>query len=192
MPPHPDKMDPFYDWFDHGAERALAITLPVLLEELLEQILRLSFRPDKQITAEFFRPTGPLGNFGAKTRMAYMMNLMDENTYRDLLIISKIRNRFAHHIELKSFDDPTVREWIRPMDCYKQLRLIALTEVPEDNPDYRIKFSLKFIMTQNTTETIYAFRECIRFLAMLMQAYIDSKIAAISEKKNQNAPESSP
>lgn len=163
-----DPLAPFYDWFDHGRDRAIAITLPVLLEELLERFLRLRMRPDKAIAAEFFRPTGPLGNYGAKVRMSHMLGIVDENVFRDLNIIGKIRNRFAHDIDVKRFDDPVVTQWVNSLSAYKTLKSIAERELTGSEPDYRFLFAMKFTMSQNTMDTRHSFRECCRFYAMVM------------------------
>ena len=164
-----DPFIPYYDWFDHGADRAFAITLPVLIEELLERLLRLRMRADKAIAAEFFRPTGALGNYGAKVRMAYMLGTIEESVFKDLNVIGKIRNRFAHDIEMKTFDDPVVAEWVRSMSACKIIRSIAEEELTGDEPDYAFRCAMKFTMAQNTMNTLDTFREVCRLYAMVMR-----------------------
>lgn len=163
-----DPFVPFYDWFNHGSDRPLAITLPALLEELLQELLRQKMRPDKEIAAEFFRPSGPLGNYGAKVRMAYMLGIIDTNVYKDLVTIGKIRNRFAHQIDVPKFKDPTIKKWIESMYAYKTLREIADQELTGDEPDYDFLHAMKFTIGNNLSEPNYSFRECVRFYARAM------------------------
>lgn len=166
-------MEPFYDWFDHGADRAIAITLPVLLETLLEEALRINLRPDKGIAAEFFRPSGPLGNFGAKARMAYMMDIIKPELYKDLLIITKIRNEFAHKLEIKTFDDPVIRQWVKSLSAYKMLNDFANSPIRDDEPDYTFSVALKNSLIITLSTELGIFRECVRMYVNHIRTTMD-------------------
>jgi DNA-binding MltR family transcriptional regulator len=105
----------FYDRHPH---RTMAIALPVIIENHLTAILRKIMRPDTAVANELFQPSGPLGNFGAKIRLGYMLGLLAPATYKDLLTINKIRNEFAHRLTVKTFDDPPILGWIKGMHIY--------------------------------------------------------------------------
>jgi hypothetical protein len=51
-----------------------------------------------------FQSSGPFGAFSSKIRTAYMMGLISEEFFQNLEIMREIRNRFAHHTEIGSFD----------------------------------------------------------------------------------------
>jgi hypothetical protein len=51
-----------------------------------------------------FQSSGPFGAFTSKIRMAYLMGLISEEFFQNLEIMREIRNRFAHHTEVGSFD----------------------------------------------------------------------------------------
>jgi hypothetical protein len=53
---------------------------------------------------------GALGAFGVKIDFAYMMNLVTRAAYDDLLILKKIRNDFAHKLEIKDFNSDGIRD----------------------------------------------------------------------------------
>ena len=54
-------------------------------------------RREKKLADELFSPNGPLGSFGTKIilALAYMLRTIDEALYRDLITVSRIRNKFA-------------------------------------------------------------------------------------------------
>jgi hypothetical protein len=68
-----------------------------------------------------FQPSGPLGNYAVKVRLAYMLGWFDRDFYDDLLAVAKIRNRFAHEIEAKDFSDQRIDAWLKGMKVYKFL-----------------------------------------------------------------------
>ena len=46
--------------------------------------------------ADLFGPMAPLGSFASKIRMAYALNVITRDVYRDLEKLRKLRNAFAH------------------------------------------------------------------------------------------------
>jgi DNA-binding MltR family transcriptional regulator len=91
-------------FFEHNPERGVAIALPAIIENHLTAILKVAMRPDGRIWNDLFSSHGPLGNFGIKIRLAYMLGLIESTRLKDLTIITKIRNEFAHKISIKTFD----------------------------------------------------------------------------------------
>lgn len=146
--------------FDHGNERAEAITLPVLLENTLEALLRLSLRSDATIANEMFRPSGPLGNFGTKVRMAYMIGILAREPMEDFFAISKIRNRFAHDPDVKDFEHADIIEIVARMHITKTLKEMIATE-PDESADAFAQ-SLYFVLSNQLDTNKGFFREGIR------------------------------
>lgn len=58
---------------------------------------------------ELFSPHGPFGTFFGKINTAYCAGWLDEDVYYDLKIIQKLRNKFAHDIEVNSLEDDDMR-----------------------------------------------------------------------------------
>ena len=56
-----------------------------------------------QHAGKIFDGLGPLSRFSAKIEVAYIFRLLDEATYKDLLAIKDIRNRFAHTSRFVNF-----------------------------------------------------------------------------------------
>jgi DNA-binding MltR family transcriptional regulator len=102
------------------SERGMALAGAAFLDEALDGLLKAYFQfsvgytgfPDggrhQTILKEFAGPSGPLGTFANRAKMAYMLNLIKSDTLKDLLTIGKIRNKFAHILRISSFGDTEV------------------------------------------------------------------------------------
>jgi hypothetical protein len=53
---------------------------------------------------------GPIGSFGAQVNVGFAMGLFNEDTFRDLHIIRRIRNKFAHKLATRDFDTIGIRD----------------------------------------------------------------------------------
>jgi DNA-binding MltR family transcriptional regulator len=95
-------------FYDQSSERSMAIVLSSIVENRLTELLQLLMRRDKSLDNEMFNPTGPLGPFGTKIRLAYMLRIASPETYKDLVIINKIRNKFAHDLSVTTFENQQI------------------------------------------------------------------------------------
>lgn len=101
--------------------RAAGVMWPALVERRIDQLFEIGFRPDKKVHNELFQPSGALANYAVKVRLAYMLGWFHKDFYEDLLLISKIRNLFAHKIEVKDFSDQRILTWLKRMKVYQLL-----------------------------------------------------------------------
>jgi DNA-binding MltR family transcriptional regulator len=99
-------------------DRTAAITAGSILERRLEKSLKLHLYDDEEITRDMFRESGPLGPFGTKIKLGFMIGLYSLDAQKDLKRISKIRNTFAHELWAKSFSINEIKN-----DC-GQLKLV--------------------------------------------------------------------
>jgi DNA-binding MltR family transcriptional regulator len=106
---------------DRTQPRAAGVMWAALIERRLDRLFETALRPDKKVYNELFLPRGPLGNYAVKARLAYMLGWIGEDVYADIITISRIRNRFAHDIEAKDFDDAQIAGWLKKMIGYKFL-----------------------------------------------------------------------
>lgn len=107
------------------SDRGCVLVAATAIEEALENRLRAFFKGtgDRQDPREidsliaFFLdrdPLPPLGNFGVKIRLCYLLGLIDDAQYTQLKAMVKLRNLFAHFAEpveitaddIESFTDP--------------------------------------------------------------------------------------
>jgi DNA-binding MltR family transcriptional regulator len=97
-----------------ASDRALGIIAASLVEIHLTKLIKQSFIPEvktgsqETVQERMFQSSGPLGAFSTKIRLAYLMCLISEEFVKNLEIMREIRNRFAHHTEIGSFDLPEI------------------------------------------------------------------------------------
>lgn len=95
-------------------DRVVAIIFGVVIETRLSDSIKVTLREDKKLFDKLFGQNGSISAPGVKLQLAYMLGIIDETARRDLEQIIKIRNQFAHVIDVQSFDDPPVCDHI---DC---------------------------------------------------------------------------
>jgi hypothetical protein len=94
-----------------GSDRSVAIVGGTLVETNLRHALTCFMHKNKKITDETFRSTGAFGAFETKIRLGRLIGLYGENAHNDLMVIKKIRNKFAHSIEVKDFESKQISDW---------------------------------------------------------------------------------
>lgn len=83
--------------FLRESDRAAAIVAGAMLDEALLAVLRARLvKPISKGKSLVDGPNGPLGTFSARIDAAHQFGLISKHLARDLHIIRKIRNEFAH------------------------------------------------------------------------------------------------
>lgn len=100
--------------------RVRVIGFASAFDTLLQAFLEMAFpQRDKEVEKLFdFDNNGPLVNLPNKARLAYALGLIDKTMLRDLKLISSIRNRFAHNLDI-GFADPDVQTKCRKLSTFK-------------------------------------------------------------------------
>jgi DNA-binding MltR family transcriptional regulator len=103
------------DELQNGADRAVGIVAGAIIDSALTDILRSKHRPDtskytKEIQDKVFEPNGPLGNFGAKIWVAYLLGYLTQEACEDLRNFAFVRNRFAHYSMHNSFETQAIKD----------------------------------------------------------------------------------
>lgn len=94
------------------SDRACAVLGAAHLDYLLAKAI-LKRMPQGEELAErlFHEPNAPLGTFSSRTDLAFAMGLIDSDTRSDLVTVRKIRNGFAHDLQIHSFhENDSVRD----------------------------------------------------------------------------------
>jgi DNA-binding MltR family transcriptional regulator len=166
MPPITEKneLDAYY-LSDPTDARAAGVMWPAIVERRIDRLFETALRPEMEIRRELFRPSGALGNYAVKVRLAYLLGWVGKDVYHDLILISKIRNRFAHSIEAKDFTDQKIESWLKDMNGYRvtismaeQARKRATSDPSRNNQ------TLSYIATNIAAEQIRTFRFCMDLL----------------------------
>jgi DNA-binding MltR family transcriptional regulator len=104
-----DIWDEFHTQFEKESDRACVIIAATVLEQLLRDLLVAHLLPvTSSDDALFDIPNAPLATFSSRITVAHRLGLISTRFARDLHLVRKIRNDFAHSIQGCSFDDSRV------------------------------------------------------------------------------------
>ncbi|MBY5366653.1 hypothetical protein HFO91_01560 [Rhizobium leguminosarum] len=99
------------------ADRSIAIVHVTVVEEFLRSAIERYFpgrHSDPEIIDRLFDPMryGPLNTFTARVDIAFALGIVGSGARKALKLIAEIRNKFAHKLEIHSFDHPDVTKLI--------------------------------------------------------------------------------
>jgi hypothetical protein len=106
-------------------DRAACITGAAVLDDLLSVLLRARMVQDDKITRFL---TSNKSDFELKIDLCYGFGLISEEEYRDLHLMRKIRNRFAHTRGRVSFEDSGVCDRLRTLSLANDFWTMTKTE----------------------------------------------------------------
>ncbi len=103
----------FHAELDHSthSDRAQVITVGAFLDSMLEQLLFFGLA-EGGWKRDLFEGQGPLATFSARIDMACAMGLLPESLRRDLHLIRKLRNHFAHRVVGGSLLENPAKQYI--------------------------------------------------------------------------------
>lgn len=90
------------------SERGKILVTISYLDELLARAFKAKMHLTKDLTNELFKGFGPLSTLSARTKIAYALGWIGEDTNHDLNKMRSIRNEFAHGHTAMDFSDPSV------------------------------------------------------------------------------------
>jgi DNA-binding MltR family transcriptional regulator len=122
------------------SDRAAAILAAAFLDDLVGQLVRERLLKDT-IVSELFNSTGPLATFAARIRLAYGMGLISLRTYRDMDLVRRIRNEFAHTRTTLTFSHPSIIDRCRHLSAVALFRNVLKME-PDDDPRFLYLFTV--------------------------------------------------
>jgi len=102
------------------SDRGVALIGAAYLDNVLIDLLQahmIGVASSKEFK-EFFKGFGPLADFSARIKAAYLFGLIGEKVYRDLEYVRKIRNELAHNPRDLSFDNKQIQEWCGQLRHY--------------------------------------------------------------------------
>jgi DNA-binding MltR family transcriptional regulator len=105
---------------ENESDRSVAIVAGALVERRLTELIISRFHQNKKLQDELFRVSGPLGNFGTKIDLAFLMGLVGKEGHRELDTLKNIRNRFAHYIEVTDFESQQIANWCSNLKIFER------------------------------------------------------------------------
>lgn len=111
------QVDFILEQFDKESDRAAVILIASILDESLGTLLKSFFVPIPTADDSLFdNATSPLSTFSSKIDMCYRVGIISGKFTRDLHIIRRIRNSFAHDIYGCSFQNGSVKARIKELE----------------------------------------------------------------------------
>lgn len=108
----------FTEEFAKEGDRASVILSEAMLDRALETIFKAYLVPTNSAQDSLLDGAyAPIATFSARIDLAYRLGLISARFCRDLHIIRKIRNDFAHNISSCNFEDSAVRSRITELVC---------------------------------------------------------------------------
>jgi DNA-binding MltR family transcriptional regulator len=105
------------------SDRGTALVATSYLDERLREALRAALSDaieeakdgSDTVEARLFDGTGPFATLSGKINVAFALGFLGTVALRDLHLIRKIRNHFAHSADPGRFDMPPVSDWCREL-----------------------------------------------------------------------------
>ncbi len=120
-------LDIFNKEFEKESDRAAVILTASIFDNSLTDLLKNYFVSNASACDELFDGSNaPLSTFSAKIIIAHRLGIISSRFTRDLHLIRKIRNEFAHNIHECSFGDSRIRS--RVLELYKNTHPSMITE----------------------------------------------------------------
>ena len=98
--------------------RGMVLVAAAELDRLLLELIKSFLRPGAGQNALLSSPNAPLATFSARIAAAHALNLISDQEFRELSIIRRIRNQFAHEINV-SFEDQTMKSRVQELSQYR-------------------------------------------------------------------------
>jgi DNA-binding MltR family transcriptional regulator len=92
------------------SDRGCALFAAAYLDKALRDLLKSCLVKHRKLDEEIFGSQSPLGSFSSRIKLAYYLGKIAPSERKDLDGIRLIRNDFAHHAELLSFEDQSIRD----------------------------------------------------------------------------------
>ena len=129
MSKHSNKQwsDFFTNEFANESDRASVILAAAMLDQAVETLLRAGLVPNSSQSDPLFEgPYAPGGSFSAKIEIAYRVGIISRLEAKNLNLIRKIRNQFAHNVTGCSFEDASVHS--RVVELVKSAGVVSTAQ----------------------------------------------------------------
>jgi DNA-binding MltR family transcriptional regulator len=157
------QFDELFEALSRESDRGLILVSASHLDEALERLLRARFsiehKKSKSMIDPLFNTFGPLSTFSAKIKMSYAIDLIEKWVYRDLEILRKLRNEFAHSIKPAVFDSVEVAKLTEKLVGADR----AVTAIESEEPE-TVKLPKKKVSKKASKADSKAIMERVRII----------------------------
>ena len=122
-----------HEEFKGESDRACVILAASLLDAAMLNILKNALVPNPSSSDSLFDgANAPISTFSSRIDLLYRIGIISANMNRDLHLVRKIRNQFAHNITGCDFNESSVRD---------RVSLLANSSNYQDIPnEWKVKF----------------------------------------------------
>jgi hypothetical protein len=92
----------------HESDRGLALVATALIDDRLAETLRAFFRKTPSTRKLLDEGNAPLGSLSSRAEAAFALGLIDEYEHKEIGILRRVRNEFAHAKHGISFESARV------------------------------------------------------------------------------------
>ncbi len=121
-----DEFQRFATEFSTESDRAAVILGAAKLDVLLFQILQKVLRPSTGKSDDLLEGDSPLATFSSRAMMVHRLGLIDDEFYRAINLVRRIRNSFAHELSGVTLESGShrdrIRELVSPMKSNKSFQ----------------------------------------------------------------------
>ncbi|EKD28375.1 MAG: putative mannitol operon repressor [uncultured bacterium] len=123
----------FFIELQSETDRGLPLVASALIDKKLLATLQSFFCIGKAANHLLIDNNAPLGSFSSRIEACFALGLIDEFEYKEISLIRKIRNEFAHSLHGFSFKNEKVIGWCSNL----QSDLPLGSDYPINDPKYR-------------------------------------------------------
>jgi mannitol operon repressor len=106
--PEIEQLGKFLASFNKESDRGAALVAASMLDDRLEQIL-IGFFVESSAAKDLLSGfNAPLGTFSSRASAATALGLIQENEFKEITVVRKIRNEFGHGWEPLTFESESV------------------------------------------------------------------------------------
>lgn len=98
-----------WDQLERDSDRSVGIVAASIIEQRLTEAFSVFLVDHKTLQGKAFDYRGPLGTFSSKIDMAFLCGLVTKEGHTNLAKVQAIRNKFAHKLEIDSFEHDEIR-----------------------------------------------------------------------------------
>jgi DNA-binding MltR family transcriptional regulator len=110
----------FLSPFAGETERGAALAVAATLDHSLGDLLKSWMIDDHDVLSSMFSDMAPLGSFGSRIRLGYLLGVYGRNFYKDLTTIDRVRNAFTHSADAKDFSHPIIDALTNTLDTIER------------------------------------------------------------------------
>jgi DNA-binding MltR family transcriptional regulator len=107
----------FEELLDETSDRAVAITTYAIFDDVLLEIFQKHLNPDVPGSLNsILNPSAFLGTSHNRAKLALALRWIGTEVYHDVDILRNVRNRFAHHVSVKSFQHEPIAGYVSSLE----------------------------------------------------------------------------